>query len=303
MKRLLAGAASLLLFATVHAAQRATVPASLDLVELDVAVADRQGKPITGLTANDFTVKDDGARVEIKTFMEARPTTPGDPDNLRSVVLLLDDVAVPASGTLTMQVIAKAFLLSADPHDELSVIRLHNHSDEAFGDRGVTESRILQFQAAAFPFADFNTASDTLSRVADVSRQLGDDDHRRKAIVCVGTPVVCNIDEPASSSVRPRHWSSWVDAVSASAKANAAVYAIIPGRTMRRSGGLADLTGGEVFVTNYDVGPAIDRIMQDASSYYMLGYWPTGKSRELHSIDVKVGKRGAKVHARRRRGN
>jgi Ca-activated chloride channel homolog len=303
MKRLLAAAASLLLFATVHAAQRTTVPASLDLVEIDVAVADRQGKPVTGLTANDFTVKDDGARVEIKTFMEARPTTPGDPDNLRSVVLLLDDVAVPASGTLTMQVIAKAFLLSADPRDELSVIRLHNRSDEAFGDRSVTESRILQFQAAAFPFADFNTASDTLSRVAEVSRQLADDDHRRKAIVCVGTPIVCNIDEPASSSVRPRHWSSWVDAVSASAKANAAVYAIIPGRTMRRSGGLADLTGGEVFVTNYDVGPPIDRIMQDASSYYMLGYWPTGKSRELHAIDVKVAKGGLKVHARRRRGN
>jgi hypothetical protein len=35
----------------------------------------------------------------------------------------------------------------------------------------------------------------------------------------------------------------------------------------------------------------------------MLGYWPTGKSREIHSIDVKVARRGLKVHARRRRGN
>ena len=46
-----------------------------------------------------------------------------------------------------------------------------------------------------------------------------------------------------------------------------------------------------------------DRILQDASSYYMLGYWPSGKPREVHSIDVKVSRRGVKVHARHRRGN
>ena len=303
MRRLLPVAASLLLFVTVHAAQRTTPPASIDLVEIDVAVLDRQGKPVTGLTARDFVVKEDGGPVEIKTFLETRPTSPDDPDNIRSVTLLLDDVAIPAAGTQALQIIGKAFLQSADLHDEVSVIRLHNRTDEAFGDRSVAESRILQFQAAAFPFADFNTASETLTRVADVSRQLGADDHRRKAIVCVGAPVICNIDEPSSSSVRPRHWSSWVDAVSALAKANAAVYGIIPGRTMRRGGGLADLTGGEVFVTMHDVGPAIDRILQDTSSYYMLGFWPTGKSRELHSLDVKVARRGLKVHARRRRGD
>jgi hypothetical protein len=303
MRRLLALAASFLLFVTVDATQRASAPASIDLVEVDVAVVDRQGKPVTGLTARDFAVKEDGRPVEIKTFLEASSTSPDDPDNIRSVVLLLDDVAVPASGTLVMQIIGKAFLQSANPRDEVSVIRLHNPTDEAFGDRSVAESRILGFQAASFPFADFNTASETLTRVADVSRQLGADGHRRKAIVCIGAPVICNLDEPSSSSVRPRHWSSWVDAVSTLATANAAVYGIIPGRMMLRGGGLAELSGGEIFATMHDVGPAIDRILQDTSHYYMLGYWPTGQSRELHSVDVKVARRGLKVHARRRRGN
>jgi hypothetical protein len=303
MRRSLAVAASLLLFVTVHAAQRQRVPASVDLVEVDVAVLDGHERPVIGLSAQDFVVKEDGAPVEIKTFTEARPTTPNDPDNIRSVVLLLDDVAVPAAGTQAMQIIAKAFLQSADAHDEVAVVRLHNPTDEAFGDRTVAESRIMRFQAASFPFADFNTASETLTRVAAVSRQLEGDDHRRKVIVCVGAPVVCNLDEPTSGSVRPRHWSSWVDAVTAAAKANVSVYAIIPGHMPLRGGGLADLTGGEVFATMYDVGPAIDRILRDASSYYMLGYWPAGKSREVHSIDVKVARRGLKVHARRRRGN
>src|SRR5262249_54345941 len=166
MRRLLAGAASLLLFVTVHATERTTAPASIDLVEIDVAVLDRQDKPVTGLTARDFVVKEDGRQVEIKTFLEAQPTSPDDPDNVRSVVLLLDDVAIPAAGTQALQIIGKAFLQSADPHDEVSVVRLHNPTDEAFGDRGVAESRIARFQAAAFPFADFNTASETMTAVA-----------------------------------------------------------------------------------------------------------------------------------------
>ena len=103
--------------------------------------------------------------------------------------------------------------------------------------------------------------------------------------------------------MRLRHWSSWVDAVTATAKANVAVYAIIPGRAMLRGGGLVDLTGGQLFATMHDVGPAIDRILRDGSSYYMLGYWPGAKSREIHSIDIKVDRRGAKVYARHRRGN
>jgi len=303
MRRLVAALASFVLFASVHAAQRTKTPASLDLVELSVAVIDRDGKPMSGLTTKDFAVKEDGADVEVKTFMEVQPTTPDDPDHIRSVVLLMDDVAVPASGTQAMQSIASAFLRSVTRFDEVSIVRLHSGTDDVFGDRALAESRILQFQAAAFPFADANTAPETLARVADLSRQLEGDDHRRKVIVCVGAPVVCNLDEPASSSVRPRHWSSWVDAVSASAKANVAVYAIIPGRTILRGGGLADLTGGEVFATMYDVGPAIDRILQDATHYYVLGYWPAGKSREIHSITVKVAKRGVKVRVRRRRGN
>jgi hypothetical protein len=57
-----------------------------------------------------------------------------------------------------------------------------------------------------------------------------------------------------------------------------------------------------VFATTYDVGPAIDRIMQDASYHYVLGYWPPeGRSRPLHSLEVKVKVDGAKVITRMRR--
>ena len=67
-------------------------------------------------------------------------------------------------------------------------------------------------------------------------------------------------------------------------------------------GGLAQLTGGEVFATTFDVGPAIDRILRDASHYYLLGYWPGEHTKLLHDLEVKVSRKGAKVHARRQRG-
>jgi VWFA-related protein len=294
---------TVLLLGPVDAAQRKGMPPSIDLVELDVAVVDRLQQPVTGLTAKDFIVKDDGAAAAIKTFREVHATAASDPEYRRSITLLLDDVALPAEGTRAVQTIGKAFLQGVDARDELSVVRLHNQTDEPFGDRTVAESRLARFRAAAFPFADFDTVSELFGRVADISRQLESDDHRRKAIVCVGASVTCSAGEPAPSSVWPRHWSSWVAAVSSTATSNVAVYAIIPGRSMLRGGGLSDLTGGEVFATMYDVGPALDRILSDTSHYYMLGYWPSGKRRELHSIDLKVPRRGVQVYARRLRGN
>jgi VWFA-related protein len=293
----------LLLLCPVDAAQRKGIPPSIDLVEIDVAVVDRLHQPVTGLTAKDFMVKDDGAPAAITTFREVHATSGSDPDHRRSVTLLLDDVAVPAEGTRAVQTIGSAFLQSVDARDEVSVVRLHNETDEPFGDRLVAESRLARFRAAAFPFADVDTVSDVFGRIGAISRQLESDDHRRKAIVCVGGSITCNADEPTRSSLGPRHWSSWVEAVSSAAMSNVAVYAIIPGRSTLSGGGLSDLTGGEVFATMYDVGPAIDRILSDMSNYYMLGYWPSEKARELHSIDVKVPRQGVHVYARRLRGN
>jgi hypothetical protein len=121
---------SLLLLGPVDATQRKGIPRSIDLVEIDVAVVDRLHQPVTGLTAKDFVVRDDGAPVMIKTFREVHFTSVSDPDYRRSITLLLDDVAVPAEGTQAVQTIGKAFLQSVDARDEVSVVRLHDETDE-----------------------------------------------------------------------------------------------------------------------------------------------------------------------------
>ena len=65
---------------------------------------------------------------------------------------------------------------------------------------------------------------------------------------------------------------------------------------------VADATGGEVFMNTLDLNRPIDVVRRDTGNYYLLGYWPNASGRELHSVDVKVNRRGVKVRARRVRG-
>jgi hypothetical protein len=162
------------------------------------------------------------------------------------------------------------------------------------------EARIREYRGGAWPFAYVPTTREVLDRIAGISRLVAANTSKRKVVVCIGSPYICNIPEPDWTVPRSVE-SAWSAAVAEAARANVAVYSLIPGRAPLRGGGLPEFTGGEVLASSYDMGPPIDRILQDASNYYVLGYWPADAAPGLHRVDVKVGKRGARVHARRLR--
>jgi VWFA-related protein len=81
----------------------------LDIVRLDVVVLDEEGRPVTGLTADDFSLEEDGETREIVSFepvvVRPRPTAREDrsrisanrlrsPAEGRSLVVLFDDMHV-----------------------------------------------------------------------------------------------------------------------------------------------------------------------------------------------------------------
>ena len=75
----LVGAAAVLAVAAAAAAARAqqTFRSQVDLVNFGVVVTDKQGLPITGLTADDFEIKEEGKPQAIKFFAEGtRDTAP-----------------------------------------------------------------------------------------------------------------------------------------------------------------------------------------------------------------------------------
>ena len=56
----------------IHA-QQPTFRATVDLVNFGVAVVDKQGKPVTGLTAEDFQVLENGKPQSLKYFAAGDP--------------------------------------------------------------------------------------------------------------------------------------------------------------------------------------------------------------------------------------
>jgi hypothetical protein len=196
------------------------------------------------------------------------------------------------------------FVAKMAAQDEFSVVRLNNRRDEAFGDRLEALMRISEYKSDALPFFGRETIENALKVFARVSRTLEAIEQRRKALVCVGVPAVCSMMEPASrSSVLSRYW---VDAMGAMARANASLYSLEPngvsGSGRPVSGSIADATGGDVFRNTSDITRLIDIVRRDTGNYYLLGYWPSASKSDLHSIEVKVNKRGLRVRARRYRG-
>ena len=140
--------------------------------------------------------------------------------------------------------------------------------------------------------------------LTSISKQLEPIAHRHKAVVCVGRRSLCDwyTAVPEQSLV----WPSWRDAMAATARANVSVYLVDPAGV--RGGfdlgdGLVDATGGADFVASNNFERAADLVWGEAGRYYLLDYAPSARKRDLHSIDVKVNRSGAHVHARQHRGD
>jgi VWFA-related protein len=286
---------------TAGAQRNAPAEPSIDLVVIDVAVTDRKGVPVLDLKAEEFRVKEDGEDVAIKTFEAVRATTDGDRENGRTVALLLDDVGVPPLGTTAIQQLAKAVLSQTREGDEISVVRLHGRGDEPYGDAIEALDRINAYRAGLAPFSPVDAQIEALRQIAAISRQLTITEGRRKALVCIGMQIVCDVPQPGFDA-RPTLVTAWREAMSVAARANVAVYAIIPGRVRIRGGGIADATGGMTYGSFSEFREPIEMVWNDSGAHYLLGYWPGAKRRSVHSISVSVNRPQVRVRARRQRG-
>ena len=284
------------------AAQKSALQPSVDLVDIDVVVTDHSGQHVSGLTREDFEIKEDGKVVDIKTFMPVSSNGSTKLDDGRSMVVLLDDMGMSTMATNSIRALANYMAAFAGPGDEFSVIRLTNKDDEPYGDFDSAVGRIAEYQPSPVPFDGVQAMEDVLNTVKAVAQRFEDAGRRRKVLVCIGSPQVCNILEPRRWAMRSMY-QRWFEAVTAAARANLSVYSLVSRRGGPSSGGLNEVTGGELFGTTSDLKPAVRRIWEDASRHYMIGYWPNGSSKALHSIQVKVAGKDRHVLARRVRGS
>jgi hypothetical protein len=305
MRRLTAALFIALLAAAV-AAQSPQAPAPAgELIELDLVALDRNFQPVTDLRQEEITVKEDGRKVDLQAF--SKVTALGSPrqGDARIVVLLMDDIGIQVDGTSPMRQIAPVVLAPFSQGDELSVVRLANRSDEAIGDAATARERIDGYRGGAVPFSRRDTPETVLKAITKISRQLDSIEHKRKVILCLGLPSVCDVSEPSASGPSVM-WEAWTAPRSAAAHAHASLYVVDPtgshGVSNVSSNGLVQLTGGRVFAHENNLAPAGEAIWREAGHYYLASYAaPASSKRPLHSIDVAVSRKGVRVHARQRR--
>jgi VWFA-related protein len=298
-RSLITAIACVLLITVAPVAKQAAAPSAL--VELDVSVTDKNGV-VTDLKQADFQVQDDGKRVELKSFSTVLARGSAAQGDGREIVLVLDDAGVPMAGTQALQQIASMFVQAARPGDSISVVRLHKADDEVSKDRQAALARIAAFQAGSIPFFQNETTEDTLRLVTKLSNHWAETmPHRRKAIVCIGSPAVCSPDEREETAPRDMY-STWVNVLTATARANTVFYGAVPARFTLAGGGLAERTGGDVLGGTSNFVDAVERVYADLSHYYLLGYEPPASKKDLRNISVRVNRRGITVHTRNKRG-
>lgn len=209
--------------------QRPTFRTGVELVQVDVVVLDQAGKPVTGLTAADFTLFDRGDARPIATFSEIAhewaddagvPKPPADvradvADNTsaqseRLVILVIDDLNLWIERVELAKRLAHRIVDEMGPAASMAVVFTSGeHSVEVTQDRAALHAAIDDVEGAHYTFRSSRRIIDTLQQVA---KAIGaETDQRRKAVVVLsewhstdtrGTFAVDRlVDAPIGSSI------------------------------------------------------------------------------------------------------
>lgn len=318
---------------------QATFRVQVELVDVDVFPTDPDGQFIATLTRDDFDVLEDGRPQTISTFalvniprlgIDASPPPPGRASAASDVhanaasgrlyVIVLDDVHTGRPYSGYVQTLATRFIERwMEPGDVAAVVYTSGNGVLSQGftsDKARLLASVRRFQGAGA--GGTRVAIDTLT---GLSTYLAGMKGRRKMCVYFSQGL------PS-----PRSESAFKDFTNAANRGNVSMYTVNPAglaelanlvtadqpsvmqgesrpdtRARERVGDdgmrwLADETGGFAIVGTNDVDRGLDRIQREASSYYLLGYYPTTARRpgSEHKIIVRVRNRpGVTVRARR----
>ena len=222
-------------------------------------------------------------------------------------MLLLDDRTIAPDLIPRAREIARLFVNRMAPGDQIAIVPLHGERTEFSGER----ARLLRsiedanlFQSAGVERLE-DIGAHVFEMIAALSRQLVERQGGRKIIVGIGAARLFDTPIPpptVARNLRPE----WTEAMRATASAGAHVYVIDPAGLgaaplLNGATGFARETGGHAFLNTNDFNGAVDRIMSEASNYYVISVDdpPVRRSADLRELDVRVKREGITVRARR----
>jgi len=270
---------------------------------VDFVALDRSGAPVMDLTQDDVEVWIGHFLVPTQTF---RAVTPAASDGGgRLVILLMDDVALRIQDVPRARDVAKHLVNRMSPDDRMAIVTLNGSEMKATDDRAVLMNAISTFGVRANGFTRRDMiGAHVLKTLGDLARQSMEASNGRKTIIGIGSGAL--LDKPIpppmeGSDLLPE----WVDAMRIMALSNTSFYVIDPSVVFNRTvdggdTGLAHAAGGHAFLHTNDLDGAADRIMREASNYYLVGLNapPVGRAADLRELEIKVKRKGVTVRAR-----
>lgn len=162
------------------------------LVQLNIGVVDKQGRPITSLTRNDFVVYEDGVKQSIQHFEPV--------DAPFSLVLLLDMSGSTINFRQQLKLASQRFLDALGPDDRVAVIQFNAKVKSL---AGFSTDRLKS--AYAIEVAEGAGETYFYEALKFALKELAKEGARRKAIVVLSDGLdtqMRNSDRSALSKVR-----------------------------------------------------------------------------------------------------
>src|SRR2546426_4929707 len=276
-----------------------TLKVTVDLVNVQFSVTDRQGRFVPGLTAQDFKVEEDGRRQEIRNFARENelPLT---------LALLIDNSPSVRPVFDEEKLTAASFLESILREKDLALVIGFDQSVTLLQD--YTEN--LKLLKRAIDELEIGGGTSIYDAVYLASKEKLNDEAGRKAIILISD------GEDTTSKTK------LTEALLAAHQSNAVIYAIsnaastgffgrgrrgLPGlgggdiRTLRK---FSEETGGSTFVVGDENSFAkiFDQIAQELRSQYSLGYFPLNTARDGKYRQIKVTARQSGYIVKSRKG-
>jgi len=262
------------------------------------AVTDRDGRPLTGLGAQDFEVVEDGERQDVANA--------GSDDVPFNLAILLDLSGSTKPDRVHMQQAAQGFLDVAGPADRVALYALAGGMFHVISpltsERGELLTRIQRLPgvAGASPLYDMVT----LAYAQDLHGRAGE----RNGLIIISDGIDNQISkQEAPSSIKFKRL------VKAAEQINAMIYPIFLrsgerfGRGWSKKGRekleeLAAASGGKLFpaVSIADLETVFPLVEDELRSVYSVAYYPKNQDFDgsWRDVEVRVKKRGAQVRSR-----
>jgi VWFA-related protein len=244
---------------------------------VDALVTDGR-KPVPGLAASDFELRDNGVVQNIELIDAAEVPL--------NVVLALDTSASTTGTRQADLVAASQALLDGLNARDRAALTTFNHA--------VKPGMALT--------GDFAAVRQALLRIAPSGRTAIVDGVYVALTTTLSQPgsslvVVCTDGSDISSWLRPD------DVIESAKRSNAVIYAVTTDKAPRASvlEELTDATGGDMLrvASSAELRGSFQKILQMFRSRYILAYAPTGVPiGGFHRLEVRMKRRGLNVRAR-----